>query len=414
MVRKIETVRVAFLAGTLVGDGAEKQLVYMVRALRDVGVCVRVYHLRKGEFYESVLRDQEIELCYIGRLENPLLRLALLSAKLREFRPHFIQSSTSWANLYVGLAGRLCRALTIGGMRNSLAHDLEMMKGWTPWLVRVPHALIANSYGAKRETEAFGIDGQRITVLQNVINLEEFDSPPAGREAPISVVHGQVVMAVGRLVRVKRFDRFIDSLAMVRGRFPNVRGVIVGEGPERAALEQRAAAVGLSPECLSFLGRREDVPALLRQAHVLMVTSDQEGVPNVILEAMAAGVPVITTSVGDAGVLVQHGITGYVVPVEAAEQRGECLVKLLESEALRRKFGEAGRRRVEQNHSFEVLGDQLLATYRNIAQVQNRHDLVRLLGEAGKSPRRAGPIRAGSNGAAHDIGYASSSGRAEK
>jgi glycosyltransferase involved in cell wall biosynthesis len=220
----------------------------MARALRDVGVNVRVYHLRKGEFYESVLRDQEIELCYIGRLGNPLIRLALLTAKLQEFRPHFVQSGHIWANLYVGLAGRLCRAVAIGGMRSSLAHDLETLKGWVPWLVRAPHALIANSYGAKRETEAFGIDGQKIVVLQNAIDLQEFDVPPMGREAPFGVVGAPVVMAVGRLVRVKRFDRFIDALATVRGRFPALTGVIVGEGPERAALERRAAAVGLLPE----------------------------------------------------------------------------------------------------------------------------------------------------------------------
>jgi glycosyltransferase involved in cell wall biosynthesis len=395
MVKHTERLRVAFVAGMLVRDGAEKQLVYMARALRDAGVLVRVYHLRAGEFYESVLREQGIELCYIGQAGNPLLRLALLIAKLQEFRPHFVQSGHFWTNLYVGIAARLCRAVAVGGMRNSLAHDLEMLKGWGPWSVRVPHALIANSFAAKRETEAFGIDGRRIAVLQNVIDLEEFDSPCADSGVPFAFDSGPVVMAVGRLVRAKRFDRFIDALATVRARFPALKGLIAGEGPERAELEGKAGGLGLLGSGLSFLGRRNDVPDLLRRADLLMVSSDHEGVPNVILEAMAAGLPVITTPVGDAGDLVQHGVTGYVIPFEDAERRAKCLARLVESEGLRQRLGEAGRRRIEEHHSFDGLGEQLLSIYRVIAQEQKRRDLLRLLQKLGHRPGCNGTVPTG-------------------
>jgi glycosyltransferase involved in cell wall biosynthesis len=398
MAKNTETLRVALVAGMLVRDGAEKQLVYMARALRDAGVSVRVYHLREGEFYESVLREQGIELCHIRGVGNPFIRVALLTARLQEFRPHIVQSGHFWTNLYVGIAARLCRAVAIGGMRNSLAHDLEAFKGWGPWLVRIPHALIANSYAAKRETETFGINSQRIAVLQNVIDLDEFDASCVGRELPFSAGGGPVVMAIGRLVRAKRFDRFIDALATARRKFPAVRGLIAGEGPERAELERRAGALGLLADGLSFLGRRNDVPALLRQADVVVVSSDHEGVPNAILEAMAAGLPVITTPVGDAAVLVQHGVTGYVVPFEDAERRAECLIRLVESEGLRRQLGEAGRRCIEQHHSFEGLGEHLLASYQSIAEEQKRHDLIRLLRKCRNRSRGTGAVSAATAG----------------
>src|SRR5205085_157391 len=150
------------------------------------------------------------------------------------------------------------------------------------------------------------------------------------------------------LVPVKRFDRFLDAVALARRAAPGLKALLVGEGPDRDALERHAAALGLFPDHLAFLGRRGDVPRLLRQADVLVLTSDYEGCPNVVLEAMAAGVPVVTTPAGDAGRVVQDGVTGFVTPFDDTEGLAARLVRLCNAPDLRARLGQAARRRAEQ------------------------------------------------------------------
>src|SRR5258706_15129835 len=134
---------------------------------------------------------------------------------------------------------------------------------------------------------------------------------------------------------------------MARQEVLDLKGILIGDGPERPRLEALANKLGLLPDGLLFLGRRNDVPALLAQASMLVLSSDHEGFPNVLLEAMAARLPVITTPAGDAGLVVQEGITGYVLPFDDIDAMAERMVRLAKSPDLRHTLGEAGRRRVE-------------------------------------------------------------------
>jgi glycosyltransferase involved in cell wall biosynthesis len=181
------------------------------------------------------------------------------------------------------------------------------------------------------------------------------------------------------LIVEKRVDCFLDALAQARRTVPDLKGLIIGDGPERPRLERQAASLGLVPGNIEFLGRRSDVPALLGQAAMLVHSSANEGFPNAVLEAMTAGLPVITTPAGDAGIVVQDGVSGYVVPFADVDRMAERMVQLALSPGLRRRFGEAGRKRVEQRYSYESLADRILATYRSIVRQQSRHDLASLL-----------------------------------
>jgi len=178
------------------------------------------------------------------------------------------------------------------------------------------------------------------------------------------------VIAVGTLSRVKRLDRFLDAVSLARASMPNLRAMIIGDGPERSRLETAARERGLLPDGVQFLGRRPDVPVFLRQAAVLLLTSEHEGCPNVVLEAMAARLPVVTTAVGDAGRVVQDGVTGYVVSCDDVRGMAERVLQFAKSSLLRQRFGDAGRLRVEQTYSYAGLARRLLATYRTIAEQQ--------------------------------------------
>ena len=183
-------------------------------------------------------------------------------------------------------------------------------------------------------------------------------------------------MAIGRMCPEKRFDRFLEALARARHAAQELRGMIVGDGPEEPDLRRRAVDLGLLPNDVLFPGRRDDVPALLRQADMLVLSSDYEGFPNVILEAMAARLPVITTPAGDAGVVVEDGISGYVVPSDDIAMMADRMVRLASSQGLRRELGAAGRRRVEQCYSFDGLAERLLSAYETVARRLDRPDVL--------------------------------------
>src|SRR5437867_4813362 len=109
-----ERLRVALVAGTLVQDGAEKQLVYMAHALSEAHVDIRVYCLTRGEFYESALTALGIQTYWVGRFGSRISRLLTLTAALREFRPHIVQAGHFFTNLYATVAARLCKAVPVG------------------------------------------------------------------------------------------------------------------------------------------------------------------------------------------------------------------------------------------------------------------------------------------------------------
>lgn len=358
--------RVALLAGSLSQGGAEKQLVYMARALRDQSADVRVYSLTRGEHYDAVLSGSGLSPIWVGRWSNPLVRSLMLARLLRGFRPHIVQAGHGFTNLHVTIAARLIGAQAIGSLRNDGFFEVQANGRWGQWLLRMPPALLANSTAAARNVESMGIRTATIHVLENVVDLDEFDRVGAGiQPRPES---GEMCAAVVcRLVPAKRIDRFLRALALARSRGCPVRGVIVGDGPERRTLEAQAQSLRLTGEVIQFCGRRDDVPAVLRQADALVVTSDHEGTPNVVLEAMAARLPVVTTPAGDAARIVQEGVTGFVVPFDDEQALSDRLTRLAASPELRRRMGDAGRRQIEARHSKHALGDALFDVYRAIA-----------------------------------------------
>ncbi|HEX2978984.1 MAG TPA: glycosyltransferase family 4 protein, partial [Anaerolineaceae bacterium] len=184
---------------------------------------------------------------------------------------------------------------------------------------------------------------------------------------------------VARLVAVKRLDRFLQGLAIAREKNPRIRGVIVGDGPEKQNYQALAEHLGLTPDGVSFAGLQLDVPNWLNRADIFCLTSDQEGFPNVILEAMAAGLPVITTPAGDADTVVQEGITGTIIAMDDGQDLAGRLVQLASDPDLRTRMGAAGRHRVETVYSYESLASRLIQAYQKMALLRKNQPVLRAL-----------------------------------
>lgn len=380
--KNYKKLKVALLVGTLGQGGAEKQLVYMARALLQAGVDVRVFSLTRGEYYEPDLQSLGLQPQWIGHYSNPATRLLTFMTSLRDFRPHIIQSAHFYANLYVSLISPIYNAVSVGSIRNDVVVEMESNPIWGKPLLKWCGSLIANSHLAVHNAVLQGISPENIYHLPNIIDLEEFDKKNDEKEK-VFIKHefalNIVTVSVGRLVPEKRFDRYIDAFAIAHREEPALLGIIVGDGPEKANLQEMARQKGLSEEKFIFLGRRDDVPSILRKADIFMLTSDHEGFPNVLLEAMAAMLPVITTPAGDSGKIVQDGLTGNVVHYDDTNELANCLIRLARSKKLRQKMGQAGRERVEQVYGADELTDNILSIYKQIAIQKHSHRLIKAL-----------------------------------
>ncbi len=191
-------------------------------------------------------------------------------------------------------------------------------------------------------------------VVPNGVELERFAAP--SRPQP-----GRVLF-LGRLSRQKRPDVALRTLALVRARRPEAELLVAGRGPDRAEIERLAAELGIT-RGLRLLGPRDDVPALLSEASCLLLTSDYEGCPLSVLEAMAAAVPVVATRVGGVPELVEDGRTGRLAEPGDPASLAAALEELLGDPARARALGEEGRRRARECFSRERMVAGIVSVY---------------------------------------------------
>ncbi len=166
--------------------------------------------------------------------------------------------------------------------------------------------------------------------------------------------YGKRVMFVGRLDAVKGVPLLLDAFAGVIAKHPDAHLSIIGDGPDRAALEAQASLGGLTDR-VTFLGYRpqDEVAGLLQTADMLVLPSFAEGVPVVLMEAMASRIPVIASQVAGVAELVSDGESGFVIPAGDLETLTERLDRLLSDPALCARMGAAGRAKVEADFDIE-------------------------------------------------------------
>ena len=194
------------------------------------------------------------------------------------------------------------------------------------------------------------IPAAKISVIHNGIDAQRFTSGPSVQEARNSFdlpVDQHVVGIVASLRPCKAHEMFLKAAAKVREQAPDTLFVIAGEGPERQNLEALTGELGLASQ-VRFFGQVKDVPTLLRAFDVSVLTSYTEAFPLALLESMASERPVVATDVGSVAEIVEDGVSGFRVPFGAVDEFADAILKILSSPELARRFGEAGRKKVEE------------------------------------------------------------------
>ncbi|HKQ20067.1 MAG TPA: glycosyltransferase, partial [Candidatus Eisenbacteria bacterium] len=206
-------------------------------------------------------------------------------------------------------------------------------------------AIVAISNGVAAALAKSGVDPARVIVVPSGIDLAPFDAPfdRAAIRSRLGL-NGTDVLAlqVAALAPHKSQTTLLHAVALVRSRHPNLRVWVAGEGPLRASLEREHSSLELG-EIVRFLGFRDDVADLLRAADFFVISSYLEGLGTSILDAMAAGLPVVGTRVGGIPEAVREGVSGILVPPNDPRALGEAMGTLAGDPNLRARYGEAGR-----------------------------------------------------------------------
>jgi L-malate glycosyltransferase len=353
-----------FLSNFLIG-GTERQVVNLVHSLDPARFGVHLACFRRlGPLLEEIdtrtmaFTDYPIETL-------PSLRTLRQQGRLARYvRAHgvrIVHSFGFYANVFAIPAARLGGARVVVASIRDIGDHLTWLQGLLQrWACRAADHVLVNAMAVKTLLVQQGYDGSRISVITNGIDVSRFRRPgeAKGVRAGLGVPASAPVVAVmARLNRLKGIEYFLDAALLVAKRFDDVRFLIVGDSVSqayRAELEARARALGLG-ERVVFTGFRSDVPDLLSLVSVSVLPSLSEGLSNVVLEAMAAGVPVVATSVGGTPEIVDDGVTGLLVPPRDAEALAHAISSLLADPARRLAIGEAGRRRVEERFSLEAM-----------------------------------------------------------
>lgn len=210
-------------------------------------------------------------------------------------------------------------------------------------------AVIANSNGLRQLAHTFDARFE-IPVIPNGVDLELYKAVERDWSAPR-------LLSVGRIVHQKGLDLAMHALGGLKDLDWEWR--IAGDGPQMEALQSLAQELGIDDRVF-FLGWQSRLQILesYKQANLFLFPSRHEGMPNAILEAMASGLPVIATCIAGNEELVVEGETGYLIPPEDIEALQDELKKILSDSALRQQMGEASRRRVKENYSWEFTAQQ--------------------------------------------------------
>ncbi len=362
------TKRIVHVIPSLDRSGAEKQLVLLADGLPRDEFDVHVVALTRGGPLAADLRRLQIPLTVIGkRWKFDPLAYARLEQHIRSLRPDLVHTWLFAGNAY----GRAAALPT--GVKHLVAGErsVDPWKSWHQfqidrWLAPRTRAIVVNAAGVRDSCVGHGLPADKFVVIPNGV-------PPAApsdtsREQLLAELQlpagSRLIGAIGRLWPQKRMQDVIFALDLIRVLRKDMFLLIIGDGPQRAQLERFARLVTCH-ENVRFLGLRHDVPRLLPHLDVLWHASGYEGLPNAIMEAMAAGVPVVATDIPGNRDLVVPGETGYLVPLGDRAALGRSAFKLLEDEPLRVRLGGAGRERIAQ-FTVPQMVERHAALYREI------------------------------------------------
>src|SRR5688572_11276944 len=298
---------------------------------------------RRGPLADAIERAGiRVEVIGLGRVHEWRIRDATATAArlwqlarlIRRERPHIVVGLLFWAYVAATIAARAARVPVVLTTRLSLGHFKEQR----PTLLaierlvnRLTDRVVANAEAVRQDAiRQERLPPEKVIVIRNGVEMSRFRERGDSVRHELGLPAGAIAVGViANLIHYKGHAFFIDAWTDVVARHPGTVAVLVGDGPLRAALEERARANGVA-DSVRFLGTRRDVPQVLAALDLVAHPSLEEGSANAILEALAAAKPVVATAVGGNVEAILHERTGLLVPPSDAPALARALCRLIE------------------------------------------------------------------------------------
>jgi len=354
--------RVIQVIGTLQVGGAENQVVQLANGFLLKGIDSHFVCLTDADTQNSKAIESSVKKYILPLLKRKQVSCVVRMVNLfRDIHPDIVQSHMFHTNLYVAIAARIAQVPVVIATehgknlwKNTIHHFIERQI-----ISPLVSMRIAVSEDIKNIRIASGdVPEKKIAVVPPCVNL------PA---EPISLENGRLLRigAVGRLVEAKNYPMLIRVLAQLLAMNVPARVTFIGDGPERNKLETLSFALGVE-KFIQFSGFQDDVSKWLKKFDVIAFSSIREGTPVAMLEAMAAGVPVVATDVGGIPDVIDDGVNGLLIPSQDVSAMVKALQLLSKNYLVRCRLATAGRQRIIESYSRDIICGRYLQIYQSL------------------------------------------------
>lgn len=361
---------ICIIAGSLGVGGAEKQLFYLCKALKEKNVNLFVIGLTNGEFYEEPIKGLGVNFITLANIKNPISKLIKILTLVKKNKIDIIQSSHTFTNLYVGIVGKLTNTLSIGSLRSSYEYSKRSNGRLTKPMLLLPDIIFFNSQAAIDETLSLKVIKQDAAqLLHNVIETNKYTAGVSEQKAaPLDLIF------VGKIQHSKGIETLLEATKLIREENSSVYLKLVGGGKDLDYYKHRAKELCID-DITDFIGNSDKVIAYLKSNSIFIFPSLSEGFPNVVIEAMAAGLPVITTPAGDVNLIVENNESGFIIDYNSPEEIAEKVNFFAHSPELIAQYGKTGQSIVKNRFDYLHLPKTILNLYIKAAAYKQKADL---------------------------------------
>jgi L-malate glycosyltransferase len=373
------TIKVCHLMSGDLWAGAEVQLFTVLDSMKtEPGVGISVILLNDGKLAQK-LRESGFDTRVIDENKYGFFQIRKMIAEhLLDRKVDIIHSHRYKENILAALVKRKCG---VKALVQTVHGTTEHFTGWKMLKARLYTAL--NNYYTKKYFDrilpvsydiahelASWYGPERLVTIHNAVDMDKIESTRSADDVRNEFgldSNDRVIGTAGRMVPVKGYDLLLEAAAMMLDSQPSVRFLLAGDGPERTALERKCRDLHLDAK-VQFIGFRDDITDIINCLDLFVMSSHHEGIPMVLLEAMALKKPVVCTSVGGIKEIVEDGISGLLVEPGDARRLAESCLSMLDDSELRMKLGTAARKRISDEFSTGMQKKRLMTVYGDLME----------------------------------------------
>lgn len=367
----LRRIRVLHVVPSLYGGGMEHLMLEVMRASTPAGGSSESFRVTHGVCILRAADDRLLSQCrsvattwVLGRRKTrDWSSWKRLRQVIGDFDPDVVEalSTAAWVDAARAVAGRRQTKLVLSYHGQVDTTSAGRLRRWlNRWAARKSAAVITVSReAADRLAGEWGIPAAKLRTLPNGVDVSRF-RPPNDNDERVRIRRklgvpdtSKVAICAANLMPIKAVDVLIEAWRQLPGDQEAMRLLIVGDGPTAGELKATADRLHCD-HTVSFLGNRDDVPALLRAADLFVSSSRYEACSIAILEAMSSGLAVVATDVGGNRELVEHGRSGWLVPPDRADLLARAIADALKDDCTRRQAGQHARTVVTQQYNLEA------------------------------------------------------------